>query len=133
VRYAETDAMGVVHHAAYVTWLELARTEWMRQRGQTYADFERSGFALPVTELNVRYVSPCRYDDLVVVRGWVEEVRSRLIRFRYEVLGPGGELLLTASTGHICTTAAGRVTAMPRAIRDLAAGADGRSPDGGQA
>ena len=123
VRYAETDAMGVVHHAAYVPWLELARTEWMRARGQTYADFERDGFALPVTELSVRYHSPARYDDLVVVRGWVEEVRSRGITFRYEVFGPDGGLLLTAMTRHVCTTTAGKVTPMPRAVRDLASGA----------
>ena len=125
--------MGVVHHAAYVPWLELARTEWMRERGQTYVDFERSGFALPVTELNVRYVSPCRYDDLVVVRSWVEDVRSRLIRFRYEVIGPGGELVLSAATSHICTTTTGRVTTIPRTIRDLASGADGHLATEGSA
>ena len=119
--------MGVVHHAAYVPWLELARTEWMRERGQTYVEFERSGYALPVTELSVRYIAPCRYDDLVIVRSWVDEVRSRMIRFRYEVLGPSGELLLTATTSHICTTTSGRVTTIPPAIRGLVAGGRARS------
>ena len=63
VRYAETDTMGVAHHSAYVAWLEEARIEWLRQRGVSYRDLEKSGVFMPVTNVTIDYRRPFRFDD----------------------------------------------------------------------
>lgn len=120
VRYAETDAMGVVHHSSYVVWLEAGRSDWLRQRGTSYGEaFEAAGYCLPVVELSLRYLAPARYDDLVTVRTWVEELRSRRIRFGYEVVDAAGRPLAVGQTTHLCTTTAGQVAAIPPAVRAL--------------
>ena len=86
IRYAETDQMGIVHHSAYVPWLEEARSALSRQYGRSYADFERAGYALAVTELSLRFIASARYDRAVTVRIRVTQVRSRQVCFDYEVL-----------------------------------------------
>ena len=63
VRYAETDQMGVAHHAAYVPWFEEARIEWLRARGRSYRQLETEGLFMPVIELSVRYRRSLRFDD----------------------------------------------------------------------
>lgn len=68
VRYAETDAMGVVHHASYFVWLELARVEWLKACGLDYKKLEQSGFFLPVVEANLRYHAPTFFDDEVRIQ-----------------------------------------------------------------
>lgn len=120
VRYAETDAMGIVHHSAYLVWLEAGRSDWLRARGTSYREaFEARGYHLPVVELSIRYHTPAHYDDLLTVRTWVEDLRSRKIRFAYEVVGDDGRALADGETTHICTTSDGRVVAMPRPVREL--------------
>ncbi|MDQ7035137.1 MAG: thioesterase family protein [Anaerolineae bacterium] len=71
VRYAETDAQGIVHHASYIVYFEEGRSEYIRQRGSSYAEFERSGLYLAVTEINARYIKAARYDDRLTVRCWI--------------------------------------------------------------
>ncbi len=85
VRYAETDQMGVVHHANYPIWFEAARSEFCRQRDIDYSQMERDGMILPVLQLQVRYLNPARYEDEVTVRTWVLDLRRSLLRIRYEV------------------------------------------------
>ena len=68
VRYAETDAMGVVHHASYFVWLEYARVEWLKACGLNYKELERNGFFLPVVEVNLKYRAPTFFDDEVRIR-----------------------------------------------------------------
>ena len=68
VRYAETDAMGIVYHTNYIVWFEVGRGEYMRQQGGDYAHFEAQGYYLPVIEVLDRYLAPARYGDLVKVR-----------------------------------------------------------------
>ncbi len=115
VRYAETDAMGVVHHAAYLVYFEEARSHYMRELGSDYANVERDGYRLPVTEVGLRYVGSLRYGDTVRIRVWVEENRSRRIRFAYEVRKDEDDsLLVTGSTHHVWTDHDGRVTRAPR-------------------
>ncbi len=63
VRYAETDQMGVAHHAAYVPWFEEARIEWLRARGRSYRQLEIEGEFMPVIEMTVRYRRSLRFDD----------------------------------------------------------------------
>jgi acyl-CoA thioester hydrolase len=120
VRYAETDAMGVVYHANYLVWFEVGRGDYMRQIGMEYAAIEAGGHILAVSEAGARYVASARYSDLVTVRTWLEEVRSRTITFRYEVrLIATDQVLVTGFTRHICVDRAGRVTALPTTVRDM--------------
>ncbi len=120
VRYAETDAMGIVHHASYIIWFEVGRSDWMRQQGMSYADVEASGYLLVVSEVQARFMRPARYDELVVIRTRVAELKSRKLRFEYEVVGQAtGETLVVGATSHIMTDRAGRVTTFPAALRAL--------------
>jgi len=115
VRYAETDAMGIVYHTNYIVWFEVGRGEFMRQRGGDYREFEEQGLYLPVTEVDARFLSPARYDDLVVVKTSVAKVRSRSVTMYYEVLmQETGQLLVTGHTKHFCTDQEGRVRRFPR-------------------
>jgi acyl-CoA thioester hydrolase len=122
VRYAETDAMGVAYHANYIIWFEVGRGEYMRRQGGSYADLERQGYALPVTEVSARYVAPCRYADLVTVRTRVEELKSRQVTFAYEIVDHAGKVLCTGRSVHICTDATGRVRTLPDWARLLLTG-----------
>ena len=73
VRYAETDCMGVVHHAVYPVWFEIARTDYIKAAGMSYAEMEKRGVMLPVTGISCRYRLPARYDDTLLI-----EARIRL-------------------------------------------------------
>ena len=101
VRYSEVDQMGFAHHPNYLVWCEIARTDFIRQLGTTYGELERGGLLLAVTEAEVRYAAPARYDDTVAVTCGLERVQSRSISFNYEIprLEPGPEQrLATART-----------------------------------
>lgn len=114
VRYAETDQMGVVHHAAYVVWLEEGRSHWLRAHGRSYAQFEAEGLMLAVAELQVRYKQPARYDQRVTVQCWVETVRSRQVQFNYNIIdAETGAIFVTGYTKHICIDRQGQVALIP--------------------
>ncbi|HUN05421.1 MAG TPA: thioesterase family protein [Aggregatilineales bacterium] len=117
VRYAETDAMGIVHHASYIVYFEEGRSHYARQRGSDYADFERSGHYLTVAEVNARYIKPARYGDRLTIRCWIEDMKSRGLTFSYEIVNGAGELCVTGSSKHICITHNGEVTRLPDAWR----------------
>jgi acyl-CoA thioester hydrolase len=121
VRYAETDQLGVVYHSNYLIWLEVARTDLIRAYGMSYADLEREGFALAVAEVTVRYLAPARYDDEVEVRTTISEVRSRSIRFEYELVRVSdGTRLATAYTALVSIDPkTGRPTALPPAVKEM--------------
>jgi acyl-CoA thioester hydrolase len=99
VRYAETDMMGIAYHANYLPWLEIGRTDLLRENGFPYAELERMGYRLPVLEVNVRYLRPALYDDIVTVETTLNEKPSVRIRLEYR-LTRGDTLLATASTAH---------------------------------
>ena len=80
-RYAETDAIGVVHHASYVIWLEQGRTELLRALGVSYREIESAGFLVVLSDLQVRYHAAARYDDLVLLRATLHGTRSRQLSF----------------------------------------------------
>ena len=114
VRYAETDQMGIVHHASYVVWLEEGRSQWLRAHGSSYAQYEKEGLVLAVSELHVRYSQAARYDQRVTVRCWVEAVRSRQLQFSYEIVdAETGATYVTGYTKHICLDHEGKVTQIP--------------------
>ncbi len=101
-RYAETDAMGVVHHASYIIWLEQGRTELLRAAGASYREIEAHGYFVVLTDLRARYLAPARYDDMVIVRTWLAELRSRQVAFGYDLrLAETGAPLVTARSEHI--------------------------------
>jgi acyl-CoA thioester hydrolase len=103
VRYAETDKMGVVYHSNFVIWFEVGRVELLRQLGFEYKEMEQEEKChLPVVDLRVRYKAPAQYDDEIVVRTELKNVRSTLLHFSYEVFRERDRLLLaTGETMHI--------------------------------
>ncbi len=118
VRYAETDQMGVVHHANYIVWFELARTRLCATSGFHYADIERLGYLLMVTGVESRYHRPARYGDVVQVHCWCERLGSRGLRFAYEVR-KGDEKLVTGATEHIwIERETGRPCRTPEPLRE---------------
>jgi len=100
VRYAETDQMGMAYYAGYLVWFEVLRGDLMRAAGTPYPWFEEQGYMLPIVEAHIRYMSPARYDDAVEVVGWIEELKSRKVRFAYRVERLG-EILADGWTIHI--------------------------------
>jgi acyl-CoA thioester hydrolase len=112
--------MGVVYHTNYLIWFEVGRGEYMRQKGGDYADFEAQGFYLPVSEVDARFIAPARYGDLILIRTWTEELRSRSLTFTYEVvMQETGQVLVTGRTRHICTDREGRIKMIPKEMREL--------------
>ncbi len=99
VRFAETDAMGIVHHAAYLPYLEEARVEFLRAAGHPFDEIRESGAELPVVEVAVRYLRPLRFDEVVVVHLQVAEVRGATFVLGY-LLTATGEPRATAVTVH---------------------------------
>jgi acyl-CoA thioester hydrolase len=114
VRYAETDAMGVVYHANYLVWFEVGRGDYFRALGQDYDAWERNGYLLPVSEAYARYHAPASYSDLVIVRTWLEQARSRTVTLGYEVRDAASQQrLVTGWTKHICADRQGRTRRLP--------------------
>ena|ERR1051326_152849 len=107
VRYAETDQMGVAYHSNFLIWFEVGRVELLRQIGFSYRDMERNdGCYIAVVDARCRYKAPARYDDELMVRTFLTNVRGSLIHFRYEVLrADGGAVLAEGETVHIVTDA----------------------------
>jgi acyl-CoA thioester hydrolase len=99
VRYAETDQMGVVHHASYVVYVEEARTRWLATLGCSYADLERRGCGLAVRKLEARYWQAACFEDELSVLCRVVGVRGASVTFGYEVQRlPGRERIFTGAT-----------------------------------
>jgi acyl-CoA thioester hydrolase len=120
VRYAETDQMGVVYHTNYLVWCEVGRTDFIRTRGMSYADMERSGVGLAVSELSARFHAAARYDEMIRVRTTLAEVRSRSITFDYVITkAETGDRLVTARTALVSIDSSGRLTTMPAEVRAL--------------
>ena len=113
VRYAETDAMGVAHHSAYVVWLEAARVNWLKEHGLSYRDLEAEGINLAVSGITLDYRASARFDDKIVVDTRLTELRSRRLRFDYTLTRSDGTLLAKGFTLHTPTNRAGKVTRVP--------------------
>ncbi len=121
VRYSETDKMGVVHHANYLIWFEIGRTEFCRARGFSYRDMEENESAfLVVAESYCRYKAAAYYDDELVVRTHITELRRRSLRFGYEIVRVSdGSVIAEGETGHVVTDANGKVRSLPEAYAHL--------------
>ena len=121
VRYAETDAMGIVHHATYPVWMELGRSDFLRELGQSYAEWEARGVRLVVNEIRVRFRAPARYDELVVVRTRLAEAGRRRIVFHYDVEREG-TLLAEGESVHLVAGSDGRARVLPEDLLALVQG-----------
>ncbi len=120
VRYAETDQMGIVHNANYLVWFEVGRSDFCRARGFSYKEMEEEENALMVVaESYCRYKSPAYYEDVLVIRTKVEEVRSRSLRFIYEIFRPADETLLAeGETLHLVTDENKKVRSLPEIYKE---------------
>ena len=98
VEYHHTDQMGIVHHSNYVKFFEVARTEWLRANGLTYAEMERRGVMMPIVEVAVKYRNPALYDELISVTAFVDALPMARMTFRYEVRGEDGREIASGST-----------------------------------
>jgi acyl-CoA thioester hydrolase len=112
VRYAETDRMGLLHHANYFVYFELARTEMLRARGISYREIEDSGAFLVVIDLGCKYRKPAYYDDLLTIRTTVARVTHVKIIHEYQVLRDG-VLLAEGNTTIACVDRDGKPQALP--------------------
>jgi len=103
VRYAETDQMGVVYHSNYIIWFEVGRVEMLRQLGFTYREMERQdGTNFAVVEARCRFKAPALYDDLVLIRTRLLNVRDSLLHFGYDIVrDQDGTLLAEGETVHL--------------------------------
>lgn len=126
VIYADTDRMGIVYHGAYLRFMERARVEFMRNLDVVYAQMERRGYGLPVTDLAITYLAPARYDDVITMWVGLSRVTYARVNFCYELAvepgdrvgpeGPGDEriVVLHAETRHGSVRLEdGRATRMP--------------------
>jgi len=121
VRYSETDKMGIVYYANYLVWFEIGRAEYCRARGFSYRDMEEDDDAfLVVAESYCRYKAPAFYDDELLVRTHITELRRRSLRFGYEIIrASDGHLIAEGETRHVITDSSGRVRSFPEAYTHL--------------
>lgn len=123
VRFAETDAMGIVHHSRYLPYLEEARVAYLRDLGHPYTEMRAEGLDYAVLEAYVRYRQPLRFDDVVDVHLLLATSTRTTFQMGY-LLTVEGEVRATAVTVHGCTDVNGRPTRLPSWLVELAAGDD---------
>ncbi|HRJ42809.1 MAG: acyl-CoA thioesterase [Caldilineaceae bacterium] len=114
VRFAETDLMGVVHHASYIVWLEAGRVAWMSQAGLPYVQIFSAGYNFAVTDIHCRYRTAIHFGDPVQVITRLVGLRSRQVEFGYEVVNSAtGVVCAAGSSRHICVDRVGAMTRIP--------------------
>jgi acyl-CoA thioester hydrolase len=121
VRYGDTDQMGHAYYANYLYWFEQARGAWCRERGFTYKQLEEQELFLPVVEVYARYKGEVHYDDWVVVRVRVSELKRAAIKFEYEVFNETtGKLATEGHTWHVVMSPTARkAISIPPHMREL--------------
>ena len=112
VRYAETDRMGLLHHANYLVYFEQARTELLRDQGRTYKDIEDQGYYLVIAKIEIKYRSPAHYDDLLTIRTTVTRTSPIRLEHKYEVFRTG-TLIAEGTSTLACVDREGKLQAMP--------------------
>ncbi len=115
VRYAETDRMGLLHHANYFVYFEMGRTELLRQRGFSYKDIEDSGFLLVIIDIGCKFKKPAYYDDLLILKTSVERVTHVKIVHKYEIFRDA-TLLAEGHSTLACVDRDGRPQGLPDSL-----------------
>ena len=128
VRYAETDMMGIVYHANYLAWFEVGRVEFLRQLGFSYKDMEKQDDCfIAVVDVRCRYKAPALYDDEVIVRTRLKNIRESVIHFGYQLVRVSdGAVLAEGETTHIVADSQMRKTALPEKYMKVFREAAGR-------
>ena len=98
VRYADTDQMGYVYYGTYANYYEEARSESIRALGFPYKEMELNGVMLPVTRMNIKYIAPAFYDEMITVRTMICELPGRTIHFKYEIYNEAAKLINEGET-----------------------------------
>ncbi len=120
VRYAETDAMGVVYYGNYLTWFEVGRSDLLRQLGSSYREIERARVFLPVVEARCRYHHPARYDDVVEIRTRASRPSRAKLQFDYELSRVSDNIAIASgSTLHVATNENGKPCRLPTTLMEL--------------
>ena len=115
VRYAETDQMGVAYYANYLVWFEVGRSEFCRKKDFSYAELEKLGYRLVVTEAHCYYRNAARYDETITVRTRLKHLNKRIITFGYEILrNCDKEFLAEGETRHLCLDRSGKPKSLPQ-------------------
>ncbi|MFH1745947.1 MAG: thioesterase family protein [Planctomycetota bacterium] len=127
VRYAEVDAMGYVHHARYLVFFEMGRTELLRQNGIRYRDLEDRGLYYVVARLECRYKAPARYDDVLALTTKTRRLSPVRVDHSY-ALCRDGRLLVEGSSTLACVGRDGRPTGLPPELYNILAGVAPRPP-----
>ncbi|UCH84070.1 MAG: acyl-CoA thioesterase [Candidatus Latescibacterota bacterium] len=117
VRYAETDRMQVVHHANYLLWFEIGRTQLLASAGYAYHELEASGTRFPVIEYGCRLIGSADYGDRVRIDTYISQLRSRTVEFAYEVFN-GDKRIATGMTKHIAADLNQKPRRMDAALLD---------------
>jgi len=118
IRYADTDQMGIVYYGNYPAFFEVGRGEYMRQKGYPYRDVEEMGYYFVVVGLEAKYYGNATYDDIVVVKTRVTELKSRGITFHY-VVTREGVLVVEGTTKHICVNSDKKPVTIPPKIIEI--------------
>ncbi len=125
VRFCETDLMGIVHHAQYLTYFEAGRVEWLRRRGLNYATWTAEELHLPVVDAVLRYRSPARFDDVLTIETRLVELRRASLRYAYAITRESDATLLAeGETRLACVDAAHTVRRIPPAFLHVLASAE---------
>lgn len=120
VRYGETDQMGHAYYGQYLFWFEQSRGAWCRDRGYTYKSLEEMGFFLPVLEVHARYKGEVMYDDLIIVRIRLTEVKRNALRFDYEIVNAEtGKKVTEGYTRHLLVSKQMENVGVPQEVMDL--------------
>lgn len=125
VRYAETDQMGVVYHSNFIIWFEVGRVELLRKLGFRYRDMESNDDChIAVADVRCRYKAPAHYDDEIIVRTRLKNMRESLLHFHYEILrADDGSLLAEGETTHIVVNGRFERSQLPEKYRSAFAAA----------
>ena len=125
VIYGDTDNMGVVYHANYLRWFEMGRNELFRHLGMPYTEVEARGLALPVSEVKCKYLSPARYDDVIVIHASLNSQFRAGLQFDYAITNEDGSVTHTTGyTRHAFVNDKGKVVRPPAFIREIIKGGD---------
>jgi acyl-CoA thioester hydrolase len=118
VRYADTDTAGIVYYGTYPVYFEVGRAEYMRTKGFTYREFQDMGYHLVVVSMEAKYHSSAVYDDLLVVRTSIAELKSRSLTFHYKIY-QDKTLVVEGKTKHICLNSSKKPALIPSRLFEV--------------
>jgi acyl-CoA thioester hydrolase len=120
VRYVETDQMGIVHHSNYYAWFEVGRTEYITEIGMTYKQMEEAGIMLPVVESSCKYIEGAKYEDILIIETFMQELNGAKVIFNYNVVRENdGKVLAKGSTTHAFVNEKFRVVNLKKANAEM--------------